>query len=956
MPPVVLSRAPIVRRALSVAALLTGVLVARADLAVAEAPGARFTALRRAVVEDSLLLARSNSASRSESLAVALARDIPIARRSADRWALGRLLLMRGVAGALSGDGPAALPALNEALALAESGRDTSLTLAALRWRAYTAGMLGHFDEQSALASRLIAIAKAAGDRRYQAIGHNFVGWNAYQKADLLRAREHLELAMALHRRMRNESDEAIVATPLGATLEGLGEYDSAREVYLRQLELARRLGLTRTEALALRNLGWLEMTVGDPARAATFLREACDEQRALGATLDLVDALIGLSWAESRAGRVENGVALASEALGVSERRGYQFARSRCLLTIANFEEHRGHYDAAEAAWRRILALGDSAEAGNRAKAMLGVARMRQREGHAEESRTLIERANRELAPRLGVEGQAQLGLALSSDLVDAGRFTEAGRIARRVVAEAEPRRLWLFVCNGWFIVARAERGLARRDSARMAYERAFDAWERVRARSADPQWRETTPSLELGASYIGFLLAAPDAPESTRVAGAFAVAQRVKSRTLEERMRGPRAFSAAGPLVREPSRAGVAELRRYALREDECLLEWLLGNEKSYLFVITHARARVVALPGEDSLAAAISLACDVLGGPPSQPRRRPDADPVAAALARVVFGDALVGLDRWCHLVLAPDGVVHRVPFAALGTPAGPSIARHTVTVVPSATVFARLRAAADRPVGRGLFAFAGAPSSDVRLAGARREVRWLDDRFRDVVTTSDASRISTAALAPYAALHFAGHSRLDDGYPWRSGIVLGEAASHATHASAAGNIARDLVMLRAETIATSSLAARLVVLSSCETATGRVRSGEGVAGMTSAFIAAGVPTVVSTLWPVDDHATEMLMREFYTRLGRGDPAGEALRQSQRRIARDPATADPFYWAGFVLIGDGATRLPLAPRRPSRWRLAVGVVAALVMAALITRIAANAAGARWRSPKPS
>src|SRR5207344_2650678 len=257
-----------------------------------------------------------------------------------------------------------------------------------------------------------------------QAIGHNFVGWNALQREDLVRARAHLEQAMALHRRMHNESDEAIAATSLGATLERLGEYDAARDVYLRQLEISRRLGLGRTESLALHNLGWLEMTVGDPARAATYLRQACDDQRARGETLDLVDALIGLSWAESRAGRVANGVGLASEALTVSERRGFRFARSRCLLTIANFEERRGHYGAAESAWRRILALGDSAEAGNRAAAMLGLARNRQRDGRPEESLALIERANHDLGSRLSVEGRQRLLLALSTDLIDASRF----------------------------------------------------------------------------------------------------------------------------------------------------------------------------------------------------------------------------------------------------------------------------------------------------------------------------------------------------------------------------------------------------------------------------------------------------------------------------------------------------------------------------------------------------
>jgi hypothetical protein len=109
----------------------------------------------------------------------------------------------------------------------------------------------------------------------------------------------------------------------------------------------------------------------------------------------------------------------------------------------------------------------------------------------------------------------------------------------------------------------------------------------------------------------------------------------------------------------------------------------------------------------------------------------------------------------------------------------------------------------------------------------------------------------------------------------------------------------------------------LRASLAVLSSCESAQGGIRFGEGVAGLTSAFIAAGVPAVVATLWPVDDRLTASFMDRFYAAISEGETIGTALAFAQASMRENPQTRDPFYWAGFVLVGDGRTVLMLERR---------------------------------------
>jgi CHAT domain-containing protein len=100
----------------------------------------------------------------------------------------------------------------------------------------------------------------------------------------------------------------------------------------------------------------------------------------------------------------------------------------------------------------------------------------------------------------------------------------------------------------------------------------------------------------------------------------------------------------------------------------------------------------------------------------------------------------------------------------------------------------------------------------------------------------------------------------------------------------------------------------LNAELAVLSACETARGRIGPGEGIIGMSWAMFIAGVPSVVVSQWKVEAAGTRDLMVNFHRDLigGRGTKS-EALRQASLKLMKNPETSHPFYWAGFVLVGD-------------------------------------------------
>jgi CHAT domain-containing protein len=154
-----------------------------------------------------------------------------------------------------------------------------------------------------------------------------------------------------------------------------------------------------------------------------------------------------------------------------------------------------------------------------------------------------------------------------------------------------------------------------------------------------------------------------------------------------------------------------------------------------------------------------------------------------------------------------------------------------------------------------------------------------------------------------MVRHAILHFATHGYRDNRDPMHSHVLL--ASPRSGEADDGALEARELMEME--------LKARLVILSACETAIGRVSGGEGMIGLTWALFIAGAPTTVASQWQVDSESTTKLMIEFHHNLtdirdalNSSMTAAVALRRSALQLLRSPSTAHPFYWAGFVTVG--------------------------------------------------
>ena len=326
--------------------------------------------------------------------------------------------------------------------------------------------------------------------------------------------------------------------------------------------------------------------------------------------------------------------------------------------------------------------------------------------------------------------------------------------------------------------------------------------------------------------------------------------------------------------------------------LPDDTMLLEYLVSGQDVVLFLVDRQHLEVRRIAGDRAtlLADVRDFRIAIANQAPL-----PDIESRAETMYRRLLGPAGNAIRSHRRLVIVPHDVLHYLPFGALRTPAGKWLVEaHALATAPSASV---LKFLADK----------GAHASDrilaignpdlgpaLALRYAEREVRAVGERYpttSTVLTQADASESHVKQLAGQSGLlHFAVHGELDEKDPMASALLL---------APGQGEDGR----LEVRELFATELHARLVVLSACETGLGKLSRGDELIGLQRAFLYAGTPDVVTTLWKVDDRASFLLMRAFYDALPTKGPM-EALRTAQRALMVD--FPHPFAWAAFELTG--------------------------------------------------
>jgi CHAT domain-containing protein/tetratricopeptide (TPR) repeat protein len=856
---------------------------------------------------------------------------------------------------------------------------------------------LGRFEEARDATEHALAMALELRDDWAEALLRLQLGHCLRSLGRLEEGTDQCERALALHRAAGHQAEAGHVLATLGMFASQAGDAQEALDRLFEALHSFEAAGNTLYEALTRSLTAMAFLRLREPELALEQCRLALpvlvDQPSLLPAghlVAERATCLTTMGEAHLELGDVARAREAFSEALTIWTTIGRSFGAVLTYAGMGDIHAAEGNLAAAREAYASALGrTGDDATLQGIVQCRRGEVELRL--GDATAARTAF-------AAALAVAGStstlvaecAEAGLGRLAR--DAGDLSAARSHAQRAVDAGESIRAHLVSdqSRSALLASQQSRYELLIDVLMRQHERdpthghdaaAFDASERGRARSLLELLVEGGVDVRRGVDPVLLteerslrrrLNATAHAEAQAREAGRGdrANALRDDAESLVTRLGETEArirrLSPQYAALTQPQPLTLADVRERVLDPQTQLLQYALGETRSYLWVVSPTSLRTFALASGTEIEGAARRAHELLSRPPAEPGAndtRARAEAALRELSRLLLAPAADALQGKRLVVVAP-GVLQYVPFAALpwpdtgamrasgGEPPAVLLSRFEVVSAPSASVIATLRhEAGGRPRAVKVAAVFADPvfeSSDPRVIRALGDRRPASVPVASPVSGPEAplqqalrglrgSRGDSLGRLPFsrreaeviAALAPAGRTLRAIGFEAsRDAVVRPEIGEYgivhfATHGvlnerrPELSGVVLSLLdragrsqdgFLRLHDVYNMQLRSDLVVLSGCQTALGREWRGEGLVGLSRGFMYAGAPRVVASLWQVDDESTAELMRLFYrSMLEDGRRAAEALRAAQLEMARRPRWSAPFYWAGFVLQGE-------------------------------------------------
>ena len=771
--------------------------------------------------------------------------SLPLSRAVGDRRGEARTLANLGPLYMAFGNPQQALTTLEEVLPITRELSDRHLEESVLTNIARCYLQLGEAQHALDYSTRALAIQKQISDQRGEGHALGTIGRVYAFMGESQKALELYQRALPLLHSANDRAGEADVLETTAELYLQSGDLKAALEVCERALALCREIDDKRRLAIAQVNIGSVYLALGEREKASESLQQALERLNALGDQLQQSRALYFLARASNSSGDWEHAREYLDRALAIDEQ--IRAAVIGPELRSSFFSTVLDQYDL-------------------RVDILMHLHRLHPRQGYDVQAFETSERARARSLLDLLSEAKAGLRQGIDPALLERERVLTAQLHAKTEL------QIQL---------------LAKQDAHAAAVEQEI--------RVLTTQYQEAEAKI---------LAASP------RYA----------------------AFAQPQPLT-------LAEFQHQYLDSGTLLLEYAPGDARSFVWAITRGSFHAFELPKRSVLEA---LARGAYQGITSADETSV-ANTAAALqeLSRTLLGPVanLLGTKK---LVIVAAGALQYVPFAALPSPSAPDqplVAAHEIVNLPSASTIAFIRRewAREKRASKALAVFADpvfsaddprvtgaqAASSQGQDTGAQRAASGFDlAKFNrlpftrkealdilQLVSASerlsaldfDASRATAtkAALNQYRFVHIASHGLLNSLHPELSGIVL-------SMVDRAGKPQDGF--LQTTDVYNLSLNADLVVLSACETALGQEVRGEGLVGLARAFMYAGAPRVVASLWTVPDVSTSELMTRFYRgMLVENLRPAAALRKAQLSIWKEHRWARPYYWAAFTLQGE-------------------------------------------------
>lgn len=844
-------------------------------------------------------LARFDEAVTAATRALALADD-DLAIRVSALTELGLLANDRG-------DNARAETWLQQALPLAEQRGDGVAEAAVQRALGRVHETRGRSVDGLAAFERSIAAADRAGDLAARVSGRVFatVSLLALARYDdaLARAQQASDLA-------RDSTSPSVRADALFNQAQAQGHVwnlDRAAELWTAAIDAHRQAGNIRSVALATKQSVDTSFARGDFGRAVADGEQAVDLLRQVEFDQFVPETLARLALSQARLGRLESARARAAEAREVQasapEARHIFIANDLGLTAL-----ELGDLTQARAAFLRVLDV--ATKIGNTEyewRGWWGLGRVNDASGDRDGARDALERAIAIVERLRQTIPDAALRATFMTNRVGPYESLVMARIGDDTTIEPDQAQRALHA---------AERARSRALADLLAEARARPSDARLQAvRDREIAFgRRLTAATRRVADAVG---------EAARTAALTDL--RTLERDYDDFVLAIRRDDADYAALAHPRALEASEIAGM-LAPDEALVEFLLTETRGVAWVVRRGRVTAYRVPGQNALLPRARLLQALVAANDVDALQRLGGELYAQLLA-----PAASALDGVRRLVLVPDGVLQRVPFALLRAEGRWLVERFTLTVAPSATVLDHLRRSPNRAASRPLLAMAAPDAPDRQAAlfelapGTLGALRFASAEAAEAASRLGAGpedapvgpaateqRLKAATAAQYRIVHLAAHAIVDEVMPRRSAVLLAPGGD-------------DDGVLRVSEIANLPLAADLVVLAACRSNVGRLVRGEGLLSLSRAFLHAGARAVMATAWTVDDRETAWLMGEFYRGLADGQAPDEALQRAQQRaLASGGAHASPAHWGAFVLIGDARTPIVTTRTTPPMRRV--------------------------------
>lgn len=660
-----------------------------------------------------------------------------------------------------------------------------------------------------------------------------------------------------------------------------------ARHAFEQALEGARAERLPFLEVTARGGLGFVDMRRYRFEEAADWFQSALTIGRGINARASVVKSLGNLGWSYLRVGELDRALDLFTEAQAEAARLGMRRDEEIWLTNLGAIHTSRREYALAETESLRALEIARELEhrqqmafiQTNLATLVLGRGDIAKAAEYNDASLVL----KRAIGDR-----ESELYSIINQGHIAARRQQrpEAERVFQEVIRDAK---------SSLALRAEAQAGLARLHAeagdavaAGAQFRDALRTMGQARAAIRRDEFKLPTVTIArtIYEDYIDFLMA------HGQVAAACGVAETARAQTLKEGL----GLSTSRP--DDDSEAG-----RCPAPASGVVLAYWLAPERGYLWMVTPSDTTAVVLPPEARIAALVTRHTNTLMGPLDAVK---SGNAAGVELYRLLVGPAERWVARDPHVTIVPDGVLCGLNFETLIAPAPEPhywIVDASVTqagaMVLSTNGRATSKTAGERRPPTLLLVGNPSPASDTypALPHATAEIDGVTRHFapanRTVLVGTAATPANYAGAAPeqFTFIHFVAHATASRASPLDSAIVLAEDGRPA--------------YLSARTILTRPLHARLITVSACDSAGARAYAGEGLVGLSWAFLRAGAHEVVAALWRVDDASTAELMTGMYQRLMAGETPPDALRAAKLAMLQSPSVyRKPYYWAAFVV----------------------------------------------------